>query len=707
MLAWLPLLFVFASPQVAPGRGHDFEHKPVHKMDVTIAGPVATVEVWRSLATKPDLTAEKRFETILDVDLPDGAEVVDWEVIETGKRTALSSQSRGHVQAGLAAALRLRRLSLSKAPIDAGTDYRIHVTPLADGEEFVLHYRYSAPIGCEAGKLILHMPASPEDDPVAAEVTVTFAPLPDGRTLSEVIVATVPVPLEKGARRMFSRATAPARTAWDIVWDYGKSTANFPAQVLGAVSRGPLVGATPGAAHAPGVVVAVCRAEAVTKPALPPARVILLLDRSRSVGPGGMSAERALARGIMEVLPPAVRFNAVLFGSQATPIFQVFRMATRESLDGLTTAADPNQLENGTDVVAALGKARALMEAEPDDGAGHTWIVLLTDGALPTRQTAERMRSALAGNRGHRVNPLVLLVRQRGDDDVPQASLSAYAQFARKFGGLVHVVPPGNASDSARAILDAVARGGDWLDVQIDYDKIADVLPPGQGARHVGKAPAGGLLHLTGSGLDGDVHAVVRPVVAKTMWIAPLFRDASRRAGLAWSGATEGVALAILPVSPPVDQAGGDDIVHGQMDPLVLRNALALSFLPRARACYLARRAATAADTYLHGRVRLELTIERGELHQSVIRNSTLNHAGIENCVRDAAWAVEYPRPEHRDAPTVANLNLVFRPRTPEETRPDASAIDRELEVILGPLTFSGDDKELLLDDSADKSPSP
>jgi hypothetical protein len=214
-------------------------------------------------------------------------------------------------------------------------------------------------------------------------------------------------------------------------------------------------------------------------------------------------------------------------------------------------------------------------------------------------------------------------------------------------------------------------------------------------------------LHLTGSGLDGSLRAAVRPVIAKPMWLEPFFRDASRRAGLAWSGAAESVALAILPVSSPADKAGGDDIVHGQMDPLVLRNALALAFLPRARACYLSRRAATAADTYLRGRLRLELTIERGELHQSVVRNSTLNHAGIENCVRDAAWSVEYPRPEHRDAPTVANLNLVFRPRTPEETRPDASPIDRELEVILGPLTFSGDDRELLLDDPSDKSPSP
>jgi hypothetical protein len=68
--------------------------------------------------------------------------------------------------------------------------------------------------------------------------------------------------------------------------------------------------------------------------------------------------------------------------------------------------------------------------------------------------------------------------------------------------------------------------------------------------------------------------------------------------------------------------------------------------------------------------------------------------------VRAAAWAVEYPRPEHRDALTTANLNLVFQPHTPEETPPDASAdasaIAREIDLILGPVTFQDDFMDLV-----------
>ena len=147
---------------------------------------------------------------------------------------------------------------------------------------------------------------------------------------------------------------------------------------------------------------------------------------------------------------------------------------------------------------------------------------------------------------------------------------------------------------------------------------------------------------------------------------------------------------AILPQTTP------EGIVRGRMDPGVLRNALALAFTPRARACYLSRRASKAGDVYLRGRLKLELTLERGELHDAVVRQSTLDHPGIEACVRNAAWAVDYPRPEHRDAPTIANVNLAFRPRTPKERPPDASVLDREIEIIVGPLTLTDDYTDLL-----------
>jgi hypothetical protein len=111
-------------------------------------------------------------------------------------------------------------------------------------------------------------------------------------------------------------------------------------------------------------------------------------------------------------------------------------------------------------------------------------------------------------------------------------------------------------------------------------------------------------------------------------------------------------------------------------------------YLPRARACYLLRRVANGVDLALRGRLRLELHLERGELEDAIIRRSSLDRPEIERCVREAAFQVEYPRPMFRDAPTVAAVNLVFRPRTPEDKPPDASPLDHEIDLILGPVTF-------------------
>ncbi len=667
-----------------------------------IAGPLAMVEVWRSVDARSS-AGDRPSETVLDLALPEGAALLDWEVVERGRHTWLSKQSPGRVSAGLTAALRLRQLSLATTPIEEGTDYRVHVAPIADGGTAVLHYRYSAVVGCGEGRLVLRMPGNLEANPVPAEVTVRFDPLPDGRAIAEASVASTAVPLRRPERRLLARGIAPARDGWEIAWRYAGTLGSFPGHVLAAAGNG-----SSRASFA--TVGAVCRADRAAKLEAP-AHVILLVDRSRSVGPGGMSAERALARALMEALPPSVAFNAVLFGSTAAPVFALPRLATREALDAFTAAADPHGLENGTDVTLALARARTMIDAEQNESAGRTWVVLITDGALPASQTFERMRGALAGTHDERVKVLVLFARQHGDDEVPAPAVAEYAAFVRKFGGMVHAIPAGDAAESARAIVDAMGRGGDLLDVRLGSARLADVLLPGQGAHiwFAGSARPPRRVRFVARGVDGDVHAESIPVMVDRQWIAPIFEDYSHGA---WSGATSSLAVAILPVRPGLPAAkNAADVVHGQMDPTVLRNTLALAFMPRARACYLSRRVARAGDAYLRGRMRLQLTLERGELHDAVIRQSTLDNPTVETCVRDAAFAIEYPRPEHRDAPTVANLNLVFRPHTAEETAPDASAqnreIDRELDVILGPVTYPADAKDLIPDDAPNKSPGP
>ena len=704
--AWLQLALFLASPK-SP-------EPSLHKVDVHITGPLAMVEVWRTVEANTRTVGERQRGSTLDLSLPEGAALLDWEVRDRDGRVPLAEQTEVQANAGLAAALKLRRLAIPAAPPEEGTDYRVHITPILDGEKAVLHYRYTAVIGCRAGRLVLHMPENLEENPVPAEVTVTLLPLPDGLALAEASLAGHREDIRPGSRQAVMHGMAPARESWEIAWTYARTPSwkleSFPGQVLAAGARVPRISGGQGRPKTvPQYELAglVCRDDDPAKAEVSPARVLLLVDRSRSVGQGGLSAERALARGLIEALPPSVPFNAIPFGLEATPVFALPRLPTREALDIFTNATDPNRLENGTDVALALARSRPFIDSSRDEGAGHTWVVLLTDGALPVSQSFERMQKALAGASGQRLKVLVLLVRQMGDDEVAASAIAEYSQFARKFGGLVRVIPPGNVGDIAREILAAMAKGGDLLDVRLESGKMAEVLSPGHGASLVFTEPAR-LPHerrvrFSARALDAEVHAETIPAQVKREWLDTLL-DAATGKRRAWSGATSSMAIAILPASGATKKAS-DGVVRGRMDPAVLRNALSLAFMPRARACYLSRRVAKAGDATLRGRMKLELTIERGELHDAAVRSSTLGNPEIENCVRSAAWAIEYPRPEHRDAPTIANLNLVFQPRTPLEAPPDASPVDREIELILGPLTFTADFKDLIEDKLPNKSP--
>jgi hypothetical protein len=697
MHAWLPLALLFVTPPTP--------ELPLHKVVVRIAGPLAMVEVWRTVEATTRSVGDKQQGTFLDLGLPEGAAVLDWEVKDRAGSTHLAPVTELQASAGLAAALKLRRLSLPAA-MDEGIDYRIHITPIADGEKAVLHYRYAAVVGCKAGQLVLRMPENQEENPVPAEVTVTLAPSPDGLALAEASLAARPADIRRGARPLVMQGTAPARAAWEIAWRYARAPGNFAGQLLAAAAQVPRIDASKGRLRTVQqyeLAGLVCRDEGPVKPVLP-AQLLVLVDRSRSVGPGGVSAERALARGLIEALPPSLPFNAIPFGVAATPVFALPRMPTREALEAFASAADPNRLENGTDVTQALARARAMVDASGEDG---TWVVLLTDGALPASQTAEGMHKALAGARERNLKVLVLLVRQQGDDEVPPAALADYVRFAGKFGGLVRVISQGNVGDTASGLLAAMARGGDWLDVRLESGKLAEVLSPGQGAglafNDPARLPNQRRVRVSARGLDAELRAETMPAQVKREWMDALLESPAGKRH-AWVGANTSMAIAILP--PPVRASlPSDGVVHGRMDPTVLRNALSLAFMPRARACYLNRKAAKAGDAYLRGRMKLELSIERGELHDAVVRSSTLGHPDIENCVRGAAWAVDYPRPEHRDAPTTANLNLVFQPRTAPESPPDASPMDREIELILGPLTVTADFTDLIESPVPDKSP--
>jgi hypothetical protein len=82
--------------------------------------------------------------------------------------------------------------------------------------------------------------------------------------------------------------------------------------------------------------------------------------------------------------------------------------------------------------------------------------------------------------------------------------------------------------------------------------------------------------------------------------------------------------------------------------------------------------------------VRLAIDVARGEVERVVIESSSLDHAEIERCLREGAFAIEVPRAVRSDAAVTAVLNLVFRPRTPEKTpAAELGAVGDQIDLII------------------------
>jgi hypothetical protein len=225
------------------------------------------------------------------------------------------------------------------------------------------------------------------------------------------------------------------------------------------------------------------------------------------------------------------------------------------------------------------------------------------------------------------------------------------------------------------AVLDVLRGGGELYTVELAARgaslPLAEVLAPADGASGVvalaAKAARPLRLSVTTRGQERSVST--RPVAVAASWLAPHLDPAAAARPremrlLAGASTTALIEPVVHPAEPP--PAPG---VHGFMERSVVRNALSLAFTPRARACYLNRPSSTPAERDLAGRVRLALDLVRGEVGAVRVEGSTLARPAIETCLREAAFGLEVPRAYRNDDPVTAVLNLVFRPRNPQEKR--------------------------------------
>ena len=676
--AWKLAAFALAAVALQAGRAQaGAPTAPSQKITIDARGPVALVEVTRTVTPEPsEPGAARGSEALLDLALPDGGALVSVEVRDGGRWRAVAPAAEGAARAAevYRAESTARGLTPASEPYDENATHRLRLLRSSVGHgtaPFTVRYRFAVLPIAAGGRLLVRFPAALERLPPAAEVTLQV------RGASDAEIAGVPTTLGPSAIAVTGRAST--RGAWEAAWTPRDPTAARDAPELEArIALAPVSSEQTALAfllrHRPSGSTAT------------PESILFVVDRSRSVGLPGLSAERDLVRAIIEALPPSTRFDALFFDRGTRRLFPMSRPATREAIEGFETEMVPDRLRNGTDLPGALREAGALLRREATTFGPRTLLVLVTDGALADALDGTALDRALGPTPGLDVALAALTIRAVDDEPVAARARDALRALAAARGGVARELRANEIADAVPAALADLQRGGDLGAIRLVADgtehRLSEGLPPG--------GVLGGVLALKGrpprvvrvEAVARGQRVAVTPASARLSpdwlrpWIVPAQADPTRLLS-----APSLVAL----VEPVAHTSGaGTTTVKGSMDRMVVRNVLSLAYMPRARACYLNRTAATPALRDLAGKVRLAIDLVRGEVDRATIESSTLGNPDIERCLQESAFEIEVPRAARSDAPVTAVLNMVFRPRTPDKKADvDLGAVGDQIDLVI------------------------
>ncbi|HEY6477215.1 MAG TPA: hypothetical protein VI456_11585, partial [Polyangia bacterium] len=191
------------APQPAPAS---------QRITIDARGPVALVEVTRTVATEP-ADSGRGAEAVLDLALPEASALVAVEVRDGGRWRAVDPSSGGGARAaeiyrGESAA---RGVTPASEPYDESATHRLRVLRSAGhgASPLLVRFRFAVLPETSGGRMRLRFPAATERSPVPAEVVLQTADATDAE------IAGVRVPL---ATRAATVGHASTRGAWEISW---------------------------------------------------------------------------------------------------------------------------------------------------------------------------------------------------------------------------------------------------------------------------------------------------------------------------------------------------------------------------------------------------------------------------------------------------------------------------------------------------------
>jgi hypothetical protein len=667
-----PVALVLAALTFAAGarlQAAEATRETPQKIVVDARGPLALVEITRAVVPPPAEPGSGS-EALLDLALPDGSALASVEVRDGGRwrRIDGAGADTAHAADVYRAESAARGVTPAAEPFDADATLRLRLLRGAGHGRapFTVRTRFAVIPTAGNGQMRIRFPAATERLPPPADVTVKL------RGPAEVEIA--------GARSSVTGGDvaghATTRAAWDIAWTPRDSSAAPPIETRAAVAK-----LSPDRT----ALAFLARRRASATTALP-SSVLFVVDRSRSVGLPGLSAERDLVRAILEALPPATHFNALFFERAATPLFPLLRPATREAMDAFEAQMVPDMLRNGTDLPAALRATAATLQRESATVGPRALVVLVTDGALGDDADTAALDQALATPPGLDVTVAALSIRAPDDEPIGSRPREALRGLVAARGGVARELRSNEIHDAVPVLIADLQRGGDVGGLKLVADgnlrKLGATLPPGEALAGIvplaGPVPHRARFEAVARGQHLSI--ATPPERIDPDWLRPWVAPVAPTARLL--NAPSVVAL-MEPVAHPAPPA--DAPVKGSMDRMVVRNVLSLAYMPRARACYLNRTGATPALRDLSGKVRLAIDLARGEVDSARVVSSTLGNPAIEACLRDSAFAIDVPRAARSDAPVTAVLNMVFRPRTQADKKPevDLGAVGDEIDMVV------------------------
>ena len=675
------------------------------KITIDARGPLALVEVTRTVVPEPAEGGGGN-EALLDLALPDGSALVSVEVRDGGRWRSVDAAAEGstHAAETYRAESAARGVTPASEPYDESTTHRLRLLRSAGHgagsgtAPFTVRYRFAVLPEAANGRLRVRFPAASERLPPAAEVALRLSGAADAD------IAGVRVPIAAGADTAAGRAST--RSAWEIFW-----TPREPA-TPGAPLLEARVAVAPLGPQQSALAFLARRRPGPSSG--PPGSVLFLVDRSRSVGLPGLSAERDLVRALIEALPPSTRFDALFFDRGTKRLFPMSRPATHEAIGSFEAEMVPARMQNGTDLPGALREAGALLRREATTFGPRALLVLVTDGALGDEDGAALDRalgSGLGGAVGNKpgntpgtppgsspgldVAFAALTIRAVDDESAGARARDALQVLAAARGGVARELRANEIGDGVPAALADLQHGGDLGAIRLVADgverRISESLTPGGLLAGVvpwkGRPPQAVRIEAVARGQ----RIVVAPVPNRVApaWLRPWVVTAPASASASPNPTRFLSVPSLVALVEPVlhsstattpSEAG----VKGSMDRMVIRNVLSLAYMPRARACYLNRTAATPALRDLTGKVRLSIELARGEVGGVKIESSTLGNPEIERCLQESAFEIEVPRAARSDAPVTAVLNMVFRPRTPDKKADvDLGEVGNEIDLVI------------------------